>query len=72
MVTAASPVVAAIMVAFTTIESSERYYFMWIFAMALAVVLLWEQTMVCREDGKDSKRGECVNAAYAVYVVYLV
>lgn len=59
LVTAASPVVAAVMVAFTTIESSERYYFMWIFAMALAVVLLWEQTMVCGEDGKDSKRGEC-------------
>ena len=50
---------AAVMVAFTTIESSERYYFMWIFAMALAVVLLWEQTIVCGEDGKDSKRGEC-------------
>ena len=59
LVTAASPVVAAVMVAFTTIESSERYYFMWIFAMALAVVLLWEQTIVCGEDGKDSKRGEC-------------
>lgn len=59
LVTTASPVVAAVMVAFTTIESSERYYFMWIFAMALAVVLLWEQTIVCEEDGKDSKRGEC-------------
>lgn len=59
LVTAASPVVAAVMVAFTTIESSERYYFMWLFAMALAVVLLWEQTIVCGEDGKDSKRGEC-------------
>ena len=59
LVTTASPVVAAVMVAFTTIESSERYYFMWIFAMALAVVLLWEQTIVCGEDGKDSKRGEC-------------
>lgn len=59
LVTAASPVVAAVMVAFTTIESSERYYFMWIFAMALAVVLLWEQTMVCKEEDKDVMRGEC-------------
>lgn len=59
LVTAASPVVAAVMVAFTTIESSERYYFMWIFAMALAVVLLWEQTMVCKEEDKDAMRGEC-------------
>ena len=44
LVTAASPVVAAVMVAFTTVESSERYYFMWIFAMAFAVILGWEQT----------------------------
>lgn len=59
LVTAASPVVAAVMVAFTTIESSERYYFMWIFAMALAVMFLWEQTMVCKEEDKDAMRGEC-------------
>lgn len=45
LVTAASPVVAAVMVAFTTVESSERYYFMWIFAMAFAVILGWEQTV---------------------------
>ena len=44
LVTAASPIVAAVMVAFTTVESSERYYFMWIFAMAFAVMLEWEQT----------------------------
>ena len=44
LVTMASPIVAAVMVAFTTVESSERYYFMWIFAMAFAVMLEWEQT----------------------------
>lgn len=43
LVVAASPVVTAVMVAFTTVESSERYYFMWIFAMTFAVTLLWEQ-----------------------------
>lgn len=42
LVTAASPVVTALMVAFTTVESSERYYFMWIFSMAFAVILDFE------------------------------
>ena len=41
LVVAASPVVAAIMVSFTTVESSERYYFMWIFSMAYSIVMLW-------------------------------
>lgn len=35
----ASPVVSALMVAFTTIESSQRYYFVLAFAMVFAVVL---------------------------------
>ena len=43
LVTAASPVVTALMVAFSTVESSERYYFMWIFSMAFAVILDFEQ-----------------------------
>lgn len=42
LVTAASPVVTAIIVAFTTVESSERYYFMWIFSMAFAAILSFE------------------------------
>lgn len=42
LVTAASPVVTALIVAFTTVESSERYYFMWIFSMAFAVILSCE------------------------------
>ena len=42
LVTAASPVVTALIVAFTTVESSERYYFMWIFSMAFAVILSFE------------------------------
>lgn len=43
LVTAASPVVTALMVAFSTVESSERYYFMWIFSMAFAMILDFEQ-----------------------------
>ena len=50
LVTAASPVVTAVMVAFTTVESSERYYFMWIFAMAFAVTLGLEQIGRRRQD----------------------
>ena len=42
LVTAASPVVTALIVAFTTVESSERYYFMWIFSMAFAAILSCE------------------------------
>lgn len=42
LVTAASPVVTALIVAFTTVESSERYYFMWIFSMAFAEILSCE------------------------------
>lgn len=42
LVTAASPVVTALIVAFTTVESSERYYFMWIFSMAFAAILSFE------------------------------
>lgn len=43
LVTAASPVVTALMVAFSTVESSERYYFMWIFSMTFAMILDFEQ-----------------------------
>lgn len=42
LVTAASPIVAAVMVAFTTVESTPRYYFMWVFSMAFAAVLQME------------------------------
>lgn len=38
-----SPVVSALMVAFTTVESSERYYFGSIYAMAFAVAFLWNK-----------------------------
>lgn len=39
LVLCSSPVVSALMVAFTTIESTERYYFMFVYAMPYAVVL---------------------------------
>lgn len=42
LVAAASPVVTAFIVAFTTVESSEKYYFMWIFSMAFAAILSCE------------------------------
>ena len=38
-----SPLVTAFAVAFTTIESAERYYFMLIYAMAFGAVLLWQK-----------------------------
>lgn len=50
LVTAASPVVSALLVAFTTVESSERYYFMWNFSMAFSLILLWK-----RLTGKPKK-----------------
>ena len=38
-----SPVATAVIAAFTTVESSGRYYFVFIMAMALAVTLLWNR-----------------------------
>lgn len=38
-----SIIVPAIMVAFTTVESTERYYFLLFYAMAFAVVLMWRK-----------------------------
>ena len=52
LVTAASPVVTAFIVAFTTVESSERYYFMWIFSMAFAAILSLE----CLRKGMTADR----------------
>lgn len=40
LVICSSPVVTALTVAFTTVEDSERYYFLLIFAMAYATVLI--------------------------------
>lgn len=49
LVICASPVVTALLVAFTTVEDSERYYFLLVFAMAFAVVLIWRKLKsVCR------------------------
>ena len=43
LVVSASPVVTALIVSFTTVESCERYYFLLIYAMAFAQVLLWRK-----------------------------
>lgn len=40
LVVCGSPVVSALTVAFTTVDSTERYYFLFVFAMAFAVVLI--------------------------------
>lgn len=47
LVIGASPIITAFAVAFTTIESAERYYFMLIYAMAFGAVLL-SQREGCR------------------------
>lgn len=43
LVVCASPVVTALIVSFTTVESCERYYFLLIYAMAFAQILLWRK-----------------------------
>lgn len=43
LVICASPVVTAMIVSFTTIESCERYYFLLVYAMAFAQMLLWRK-----------------------------
>ncbi len=41
---AASPIAAAVMLTFTTVESSDRYFFVLFFAMSLSIVLLYEKS----------------------------
>lgn len=41
LVLVGSPIATAVIATFTTVESSDRYYFVFIIAMALAVALLW-------------------------------
>lgn len=43
LIVCSSPIVSAVMVAFTTVESSERYYFLLFYAMAFAVALAWRK-----------------------------
>lgn len=43
LVLCSSPIVTAIIVAFTTVQSSERYYFLIVFIMAYAVLLIWQK-----------------------------
>lgn len=50
LVLCSSPVVTAFIVAFTTVESSERYYFLILFVMAYAVVI------ACRRINRGWKR----------------
>lgn len=43
LVVCSSPIVSAVMVAFTTVESSDRYYFLLFYAMAFAATLTWRK-----------------------------
>ena len=43
LVLCSSPVISALAVAFTTVESSERYYFLIFFVMAYGCVLAWKR-----------------------------
>lgn len=64
-----SPIVSALMVAFTTVESSERYYFFIVYAMAFALAVIWNKM------GKNGKIiGGLVIAVLAmtnIYTIYL-
>lgn len=46
-----SPVVSALLVAFTTVESSRRYYFLLPFFMAFSLVLLWKEKLTGLKNG---------------------
>ncbi len=59
LILCSSPAVAALMIAFTTVEGSSRYYYMIIFAMADAVVLALRKLAAGRQR-------------YCTYIVYLV
>ena len=69
LVTAASPVVTALIVAFTTVESSERYYFMWIFSMAFAAILSCEYLRKGMTVGISAWRGLTVITLIAAGIV---
>ena len=64
-----SPAVSALMVAFTTVESSERYYFFILYAMAFAVAIMWNRM---RKNGKRIVGlFIAVLAAVNIYTIYL-
>jgi len=44
LVLVGSPIATAVIATFTTVESSGRYYFVFIIAMALAVALIWDSS----------------------------
>lgn len=55
-----TPAVAAFMVAFTTFESSERYYFQIVFVMAYSVILLFRKSNVLVKFKWGMKMAACV------------
>lgn len=69
LVISSSPIVSALIVAFTTFESSERYYFFMIYTMAFAVAIVWDKMR------KSWKRISglliAVLAVINIYTIYL-
>lgn len=60
LVICSTPAVAAFMVAFTTVESSERYYFQSVFVMACSVILLFRKSNVPVKIKRGMKAAVCV------------
>ncbi len=67
LVICASPVVTALIISFTTFGDSERYYFLLIYAMAFAVVLVGR-----RISGRWKSAGEILIAIFVIINVYTV
>ncbi len=66
LVICASPVMTAFIISFTTFNDSERYYFLLIYAMAFAVILMWR-----RINDKWKIAGEILIIIFAVINIYL-
>lgn len=64
----ASPVVAAFLVAFTTVESTPRYYFMLVYAIAFSTALVWRKS---RLSAGFASSVALVLALANIYQVYL-
>lgn len=67
LVISGSPLITALIVAFTTVEDSERYYFLMIYAMAFAVVLIWR-----RISNRWRLAGGILIAVMAIINIYTV
>ena len=60
LVVCSTPAVSAFMVAFTTVDSSERYYFQFVFVMAYSVILLFRKTNLSGKLKRGMNVGVCL------------